>query len=62
MIKKNYVVNIRALRQASDYGIVLEKVHRAIKFNQKAWLKPYISMNTTLRTKAKMILKKISLS
>ena len=62
MIKKNYVVNIRALRQALDYGIVLEKVHRAIKFNQKAWLKPYISMNTKLRRKAKMILKKISLS
>ena len=24
-----------------------------IKFNQKAWLKPYIDMNTQLRTKAK---------
>ena len=24
-----------------------------IKFNQKAWLKPYIDMNTILRQKAK---------
>ena len=30
-----------------------EKVHRAIKFNQKAWLKPYIDMNTNLRQKTK---------
>ena len=29
---------------------MLEKVHRVIQFNQKAWLKPYIEMNTKLRT------------
>ena len=27
--------------------------HGAIQFNQKAWLKSYIDMNTKLRTKAK---------
>ena len=32
---------------------------RAFKFNQKAWLKPKIDMNTELRKKAKKILKKI---
>ena len=31
----------------------MEKVHRMIKFNENAWLKPYIDMNTDLRKKAK---------
>ena len=28
-------------------------MHRIIQFNQKAWLKPYIDMNTKLRAEAK---------
>ena len=30
-----------------------KNVHRIIQFNQKAWLKPYIEMNTKLRREAK---------
>ena len=51
--KKNYVVHIRALNQALNHGFILKKVHRVIQINQKAWLKPYIDMNTKLRTEAK---------
>ena len=50
--KEKYVVHIRALKQALNHGLILKKVHRVIKFNQRAWLKPYIDMNTKLRIKA----------
>ena len=48
--KKNYVIHIQALDQAIQHGLVLERVHRAIEFNQSAWMKPYIDFNTKLRT------------
>ena len=51
--KKNYVVHIRDLKQALNPGLILKKVHRVIQVNQKAWLKPYIDMNTKLRKEAK---------
>ena len=51
--KKNYVIHIRASDQALKHGLILEKVHRAIEFNQSAWLKPYIDFNTELRKKEK---------
>ena len=38
--KKYYVDHIRSLKQALNHGLVL-KVHRVIKFNQRAWLKEY---------------------
>ena len=50
--KNNYVVHIRALKQALNNVLILEKAHNVIEFNQEAWLKPYIDMNTILRTKA----------
>ena len=53
MIKKNSVVLTRALGQTLNHRLISKKVHRVIKFNQEAWLKPYIDMNTRLRTEAK---------
>ena len=50
---KKYVVHIKSLKQALNYGLKLKKVHRIIEFNQEAWLKPYIDMNTELRKIAK---------
>ena len=33
----------------------MKKVHKIIQLNQVEWLKPYIDMNTKLRTEAKKI-------
>ena len=49
--KKNYVVHISILKQALDHGLKLRKVHRVIEFDQEAWLKKYIVINTELRKK-----------
>ena len=43
----------RALKQALNHGLVLKKIHKIIKFNQEAWLKPHIDINTKLRTDTK---------
>ena len=51
--KKKYVVHIKSLKQARNHGLKLKRIHRIIEFNQKAWLKPYIDMNTELRKLAK---------
>ena len=51
--KKGYVIHIRALAQALKHGLILDRIHRAIEFDQSAWIKPYIDFNTQLRTKAK---------
>ena len=46
--KKKYVTHINSLKQALNHGLKLKKIHRIIEFNQEAWLKPYIDMNTEL--------------
>ena len=51
--KTGYVIQIRNLKQALIHGLILNKFHRVLKFNQKASLKPYIHMNTKLRQKSK---------
>ena len=52
-IKKNYAVHVLALKRALDHELKITKVHEIIQFDQEAWLKPYIDMNTRLRTEAK---------
>ena len=44
---------MRNLKQALNHGLVFKKLHRIIKFNQNAWLRPYNDMSTDLRKKAK---------
>ena len=60
--KTEYVINIRILKQALNHRLVLKKVHRVIKFNQNASLKPYIDMSTDLKKSIYYFEKKIFLS
>ena len=50
--KQNYIVHINVLKQALDHGLKLRKVDRVIEFEQEAWLKEHIDVNTELRKKA----------
>ena len=47
--KKKYVVHIKSLKQALNHGLKFKNINRIIEFNQKAWLKSYINLNTELR-------------
>ena len=58
--KKKYVIHIRALDQALKHGLILEKIHRAIEFDQSDWMKGNIDFNTRLRTKAENDFEKIN--
>ena len=51
--KKKYIAHINTLKQALNHGLKLKKIQRIIEFNQEAWLKPYIDMNTELKKLAK---------
>ena len=55
-----YVIHIRNLKQTLKSWISFKKVHEVVKFNQNAWLKPFIDTNTDLGKKEqKVILLKV---
>ena len=56
--KNEYVIHKRSLKQALNQGLALKNGYRVIKFNEKAWLKSCIEINTKLRKKAKNDFKK----
>ena len=56
--KTKYVVHIKSLKQALNHGLKLKKIYRIIEFDQEAWLKPYMDMNTELRKVANSDFKK----
>ena len=51
--KTKYVIHYKNLIQCLKAGLKLKKIHRGIKFIESEWMKPYIEMNTNLRTQAK---------
>ncbi len=47
--KEGLICDYRTLKQAMQHGLKLKGIECAIKYEQKAWLKPYIDLNTKLR-------------
>ena len=47
--KKEYAIHIRSLKQLLNHELAFKKLHRVVKFNQNACLKPCIYMNIELR-------------
>ena len=58
--KRNYAIHIRALDQALAHGLIPEQIHRAIEFDQSAWMKPIQILTHNLEPKLQTILRKIS--
>lgn len=56
--RKNYVVHIRNLQFYIRQGAVITRVSRAISFNERCWLAPYINANTEQRKRARDDLEK----
>ena len=50
--KVKYVVHHETLKVYESLGLKVTKIHRGITFEESAWLKPYIDLNTNLRAKA----------
>ena len=52
MNKSRYVLHYRNLQLYLSLGMEIVKVHKVLKFDQTAWMAPYIEKNTHLRTAA----------
>ena len=53
LIADLHVIPTRNLKHALNHGLILKEVHRVIKFNPNAWIKPYNDMNSDQRKKRK---------
>lgn len=48
--KKRYILHHKMLQFVCDQGLIIEKIHRTMKFTQSKWMKPFIDLNTHHRT------------
>ena len=44
--KEVYIIHVRNQKQALNHGLFFKNVNKVITFNQKAWWKSNIDMNT----------------
>ena len=51
--KKKYLIHYRMLKFYVKHGMIVEKVHEIVSFEQSRWLESYISFNTQKRNKSK---------
>jgi hypothetical protein len=51
--REHYIVHFVVLKFYLSMGLVLNKVHRIVKYKQKSWLKPYIDFNSQQRAQSK---------
>ncbi|XP_014235688.2 uncharacterized protein LOC106658308, partial [Trichogramma pretiosum] len=50
--KQRYVLHYLTLKQVTEQGLRVTKIHRALEFLQKPWMKPYIDFNSAKRQAA----------
>lgn len=50
--KRKYVIHFSSLKHNLFLSMKLKNIHRAVSFSQNDWLKPYIDLNTNMRTRA----------
>ena len=50
--KVKYVLHINNLKFYMEQGLVVDKIHRGVKFIQSEWLKSYVELNTQKRMQA----------
>ena len=51
--KKKYIAHHENLKLYLELGLKIKKIHRGIKFREEPWMRSYIELNTSLRTKGK---------
>jgi len=56
--KTKYILYLRNLQLYTQLGMNVQKIHRVLAFDQKAYLAPYILLNTEKRQQARSDLKK----